>query len=85
PSVDIKLVETERAFWIQGNVHLDFNRTFGSELWKRIPSFIEEGIIVPNEVEDLPDGLAGIPDGLERMKNGKVSRKKLIARPQQMT
>lgn len=37
----------------------------------------------PNKVEVLPNGLAGIPDGLERLKQNKVSAKKLIARPQE--
>ena len=37
----------------------------------------------PNRVEVLPNGLAGIPDGLERMKQDKVSGTKLIAHPQE--
>ena len=37
----------------------------------------------PNRVEVLPNGLAGIPEGLERMKNNKVSGTKLVARPQE--
>ena len=35
----------------------------------------------PNRVEVLPGGLACIPEGLERLKNGEVSGKKLIVRP----
>ena len=37
----------------------------------------------PNPVEVLPNGLAGIPEGLERIKANKVSGKKLVARPQE--
>ena len=37
----------------------------------------------PNKVEVLPNGLAGIPDGLERLKQDKVSGRKLVARPQE--
>ena len=37
----------------------------------------------PNRVEVLPDGLAGIPEGLDRLKENKVSGTKLIARPQE--
>lgn len=35
----------------------------------------------PNNVEVLPNGLAGIPNGLERLKAGKVSAVKLVAHP----
>jgi hypothetical protein len=37
----------------------------------------------PNPVEVLSGGLAGIVDGLARMKEDKVSGKKLIVRPQE--
>lgn len=37
----------------------------------------------PNRVQILPNGLAGIPDGLELQKQDKVSGVKLIARPQE--
>ena len=40
-------------------------------------------MLQPNKVEILPDGLAGIPEGLERLKQNKVSATKLIARPQE--
>ncbi|RPD59725.1 GroES-like protein [Lentinus tigrinus ALCF2SS1-6] len=40
-------------------------------------------LVQPNRVEILPNGLAGIPEGLERSKNNKVSGVKLIARPQE--
>ena len=36
----------------------------------------------PNPVEVLPNGLLGIPDGLQRFKQG-VSNVKLIVRPQE--
>ena len=35
----------------------------------------------PNNYEVIPNGLAGIPDGLERLKAGMVSATKLVARP----
>lgn len=37
----------------------------------------------PNNVEALPNGLAGIPDGLKRLQANKISGKKLIALPQE--
>ncbi|CAA7269958.1 unnamed protein product [Cyclocybe aegerita] len=46
-------------------------------------SLLERGVIKPNRVEVLPDGLAGIPDGLKRMADGLVSGVKLVAHPQE--
>lgn len=40
-------------------------------------------ILQPNRVEVLPDGLLGIPDGLQRMQESKVSGVKLVAHPQE--
>ncbi len=40
-------------------------------------------VLQPNRVEVLPNGLAGIIDGLERMKKDQVSGTKLVARPQE--
>ena len=37
----------------------------------------------PNEVEVVPGGLAGVAEGLERLKQNKVSGKKLVVRPQE--
>ena len=39
--------------------------------------------VQPNNVEVLPNGLAGIPDGLDKLKAGKVSATKLVAHPQE--
>lgn len=39
--------------------------------------------IQPNEIEVVPGGLAGIVGGLERLKQNKVSGKKLVVRPQE--
>ena len=36
----------------------------------------------PNQVEILPNGLAGIPAGLKRLEDGRISRCKLVAHPQ---
>jgi len=44
---------------------------------------LKEGDIKPNQVEVLPNGLAGIPEGLKRLEAGQVSRSKLVARPQE--
>ncbi|KAF8804121.1 GroES-like protein [Phlegmacium glaucopus] len=48
-----------------------------------LEQLLKEGAIKPNQVEVLPDGLAGISDGLKRMEAGQVSRLKLVAHPQE--
>ncbi|RPD72425.1 GroES-like protein [Lentinus tigrinus ALCF2SS1-7] len=61
-------------------------RPYGSAipgLFPRLTEWLEKGLLVPNRVEILPNGLTGIPEGLERSKNNKVSGVKLIARPQE--
>ena len=37
----------------------------------------------PNQVEVVPGGLAGIPVGLDRLKQNNVSGKKLVVHPQE--
>ncbi|KAI0635549.1 GroES-like protein [Trametes polyzona] len=66
-----------------GNVHTPENRAVGVALYSRLTEWLATGKLVPNRVEVLPNGLAGIPDGLERMKQDKVSGTKLIGRPQE--
>lgn len=68
-------------------------RTFGSpyadenkELLKgsrgMISEWLEAGTLKPLNYEVLPNGLEGIIEGLERLKKGQVSGKKLVAHPQ---
>ncbi|KAI0715805.1 GroES-like protein [Cerioporus squamosus] len=66
-----------------GSVVTPENREVGVQIYSRLSEWLRTGVIVPNKVEVLPNGLAGIPDGLERMKQNKVSGTKLIARPQE--
>ncbi|EJD07036.1 GroES-like protein [Fomitiporia mediterranea MF3/22] len=56
-------------------------RQFGAGLQSKLTRLLETGKIKPNRVELLPGGLAGIPDGLKRLKENRVSGVKLIARP----
>ncbi|KAI0655761.1 GroES-like protein [Cubamyces menziesii] len=66
-----------------GNVHPPQNRQVGVDLYARLTEWLQTGKLVPNRIEVLPNGLAGIPEGLERLENNKVSGTKLIARPQE--
>ncbi|KAJ8495265.1 hypothetical protein ONZ51_g1817 [Trametes cubensis] len=66
---------------VAGNVHMPENRRVGVELYARLTEWLQTGKLVPNKVEVLPNGLAGIPEGLQRLEDNKVSGKKLIVRP----
>ncbi|THU85544.1 GroES-like protein [Dendrothele bispora CBS 962.96] len=65
-----------------GFILLPVNDEFGKIMYKKLNKLIEDGHLVPNRVEDLPNGLGGIVDGLERSKKDQVSGVKLIAHPQ---
>ncbi|KAJ7505085.1 GroES-like protein [Mycena galericulata] len=56
---------------------------FGVILWKTLPKQVADGVIVPNRVEKLPHGLAGIVDGLKKMEDNLVSGVKLVVFPQE--
>ncbi|KAJ3728306.1 GroES-like protein [Lentinula raphanica] len=73
----------KRVFTIVGNSHYPPHREFGRVLWKNLPRLVQDGAILPNRVEKLPHGLAGIDEGLQRMKADKISGIKLVALPQE--
>ncbi|KAE9395973.1 GroES-like protein [Gymnopus androsaceus JB14] len=73
----------KKVFTIFGSPHAPQNKEFGRILWKHLPGLVQDGTIVPNRVEKLPNGLAGIDDGLKKMKANQVSGVKLIAFPQE--
>ncbi|KAG1876340.1 chaperonin 10-like protein [Suillus subluteus] len=51
--------------------------------WAMLEKWLSEGTIQPNKYEVLPNGLGGIVGGLERLKLGQVSGRKLVAHPQE--
>ncbi|KAJ7362297.1 hypothetical protein DFH08DRAFT_840657 [Mycena albidolilacea] len=59
--------------------------SFGKLMIEELPKTIEQGAVVPNRVEVLPNGLVSVPDALERMKAGGVSGVKLVAHPQELS
>ncbi|KAJ3753178.1 GroES-like protein [Lentinula raphanica] len=73
----------KRVFSMFGSSHHPPHRAFGRILWKILPKLVQDGVIVPTRVEKLPNGLAGIVEGLERMKAGSVSGVKLVVFPQE--
>ncbi|KAH9921177.1 GroES-like protein [Epithele typhae] len=75
--------DTKKVVSVYGVVHPPENRKIGVEVFSRVTGWLETGVLVPNKVELLPGGLSGIPDGLRRMKENKVSGMKLVALPQE--
>lgn len=68
---------------VYGWAHRPENYETAASLFKGLPTLLEEGTIKPNRVEVVPNGLAGIPGGLERLGNNQVSGVKLVVRPQE--
>ncbi|THH08859.1 hypothetical protein EW145_g2417 [Phellinidium pouzarii] len=52
-------------------------------LYSKLTQLLADGSIKPNRIEALPDGLAGIPAGVERIARNEVSGFKLVAHPQE--
>ncbi|KAJ7044820.1 GroES-like protein [Mycena alexandri] len=55
---------------------------FGKLLIKNLPDMLAKGAVSGNRYEVLPNGLAGILEGLDRLRQGGVSAFKLVAHPQ---
>ncbi|KIM40713.1 hypothetical protein M413DRAFT_446109 [Hebeloma cylindrosporum] len=82
--VTAKVDKDKSAWLILGMPRLPHNIELVETLYHdKIAGFLEKGIIKPNKVEVLPNGLAGVPDGLARMEADKISGLKLVARPQE--
>ncbi|KAH9847266.1 GroES-like protein [Lenzites betulinus] len=71
----------KRVGYVFGSARLPHTRETGVMLFKQLSGWLAKGQIKPNPVEILPNGLAGVNDGLERLKAKTVSGTKLIARP----
>ncbi|KAI0649514.1 GroES-like protein [Trametes meyenii] len=81
PAEKKKEDDNKKIVVVFGNVQTPENRQLGVDLYRHLTEYLEKGLIVPNRIEVLPNGLAGIPEGLERLKADKVSAAKLVGRP----
>ncbi|KAJ7584385.1 GroES-like protein [Mycena floridula] len=77
---DKKESKTVEIVSVYGSVHAPHLKDFGLTIYEHLGSIVEAGAIVPNRVEELPNGLQGILDGLERLHKG-VSGIKLVGHP----
>ncbi|EIN12423.1 GroES-like protein [Punctularia strigosozonata HHB-11173 SS5] len=74
-------VENKELVQVFGNVNYPGQDEVGRELYAHLGRWLQDGAIRPNRVQVLPNGLAGIPDGLELLRQEKVSGVKLVAYP----
>ncbi|KDQ12690.1 hypothetical protein BOTBODRAFT_34146 [Botryobasidium botryosum FD-172 SS1] len=63
---------------VYGSSH--WYRDISVPIYKAIGKWLEEGIVVPPKTTVI-GGLAAVPEGVQRLKEGKVSGEKLIAHP----
>ncbi|KAJ3538749.1 hypothetical protein NM688_g6476 [Phlebia brevispora] len=67
--------------FVFGSPFWDDRRAIGISMYKHIGALFESGDLKPNNIEVIPGGLAGIPTGLQKLKDGEVSAKKLVVHP----
>jgi hypothetical protein len=64
--------------------NLPQNKQFLRDQWANMGKLLSDGIVRPlSTLEVKPGGLAGIPVGLQRLEEGKVSGTKLMGHPQE--
>ncbi|KAH7921868.1 GroES-like protein [Leucogyrophana mollusca] len=66
---------------VDSDFHVPANMPFGAVVMRELPALLEGGDVVPTAVEVVPGGLGGIVSGLERLRNYKVSARKLVVHP----
>ncbi|KAI0783925.1 medium-chain dehydrogenase/reductase like protein [Irpex lacteus] len=76
-----KVDKSKTIAQVYGSFHDPQQRALGMGLYKNLTKLLEDGDLRPNHVEILPNGLSGIPDGLEKLKANQVSASKLVAQP----
>ncbi|KAF8309135.1 GroES-like protein [Clavulina sp. PMI_390] len=64
-----------------GTPYAERTKDFIAEANTALTGYLADGSIVPNRVQLLPGGLAGIPEGFKLLSDKKVSGVKLVARP----
>ncbi|KAJ3557721.1 hypothetical protein NM688_g1313 [Phlebia brevispora] len=79
-----KRVEGKTVTLVFGSPSRQDFRPLGVSMWKHISALFESGDLKPNNVEVIPGGLGGIPAGLQKLKNGEVSAKKLVVHPNEI-
>ncbi|KAJ7639350.1 GroES-like protein [Roridomyces roridus] len=66
---------------VVGYLAVPEHTTFGKVVMRELQELLAKGVVVANPVEVLPNGVAGVIEGLERLQKGSVSGVKLVAHP----
>ncbi|KAE9384260.1 GroES-like protein [Gymnopus androsaceus JB14] len=72
-----------KIYGVYASTKIEPNIEFGKVMWKNLYKLLEEGVIKPNRVENVPNGLSGITDALLRFDGLSVSGVKLVVNPQE--
>ncbi|KAF9265969.1 GroES-like protein [Marasmius fiardii PR-910] len=72
----------KRLSGVLGIAHLPTHRAAGVTMMKNLEKLLEEGVIIPNKVYDLPIGLENVAEGLVMVKGEKAGGAKVIAHPE---
>jgi len=70
----------ELSVTMVGSVHAKSNREFGYAWFRLFGMGLKEGWFTPHPHEVVAGGLGGVEEGLSRLKEGKVSAKKMVFR-----
>ncbi|KDQ12688.1 hypothetical protein BOTBODRAFT_146503 [Botryobasidium botryosum FD-172 SS1] len=73
-----KKPQESKWLYIYGSGH--WYRDLSIPAWKAIGKWLEEGVLVPPKTTVI-GGLAAVPEGIQRLKEGKISGEKLIVHP----
>ncbi|KAL0069707.1 hypothetical protein AAF712_003370 [Marasmius tenuissimus] len=79
---EIAFNDGRKCIFANGFSHIYKEYAYG--LAGALEGLLKSGVIKPNRVEKVPGGLAGIPDGLGRLQENKVSGVKLVVDPSEM-
>ncbi|KAG7086371.1 hypothetical protein E1B28_002331 [Marasmius oreades] len=83
PSIQERKEDGKRLFGVLGIVHAPTHRVAGVKMIKNLERLVEEGVILPNRIHDLPIGLGNIVEGLAMVKGEKAAGAKVIAHPEE--
>ncbi|KAI0072604.1 GroES-like protein [Panus rudis PR-1116 ss-1] len=73
--------EKKNLSFVFGQLSVPPYRQLAHESSPIVPKLLESGELKTNIPEYIPGGLLGIPEGLERFRQNKVSGRKLVVRP----
>ncbi|KAF8988415.1 hypothetical protein BDQ17DRAFT_1547847 [Cyathus striatus] len=81
PDPNLKKEDGKAVQHVTGILKLPHNQALLKDMYSVLTKLLEDGHLKPNPLEVLPNGLAGIPGGLDRLEKNLVSGIKLVVHP----